>query len=62
MSPCDSHPVTLVDGTDLIKILQSKFSTAGHLTISIGVEMLYYHKINGEKRHLKNRKIEGKCG
>ena len=27
------HPVTPVDGTDLIKILQSKFSYAGHLII-----------------------------
>ena len=27
------NPVTKVDGTDLIKILQSKFSSAGHLII-----------------------------
>ena len=33
MSPRDSHPVTKVDGTDLIKIFQSKFSSAGHLII-----------------------------
>ena len=33
MSPRDSHPVTPVDGTDLIKILQSKFGSAGHFII-----------------------------
>ena len=27
------HPVTPVDGMELIKILQSKFSSAGHLII-----------------------------
>ena len=27
------HPVTPVDGKDLIKIFQSKFSSAGHLII-----------------------------
>ena len=27
------NPVTKVDGTDQIKILQSKFSSAGHLII-----------------------------
>ena len=41
------HAVTSVDGTDLIKILQSKFSSAGHFII-IGVKMLFYHKINGK--------------
>ena len=29
----NSNSVTKVDGTDLIKILQSKFSSAGHLII-----------------------------
>ncbi len=33
MSLHDSHSVTPVDGTDLIKIIQSKFSSAGHLII-----------------------------
>ena len=33
MSLHDSHSVTQVDGTDLIKIIQSKFSSAGHLII-----------------------------
>ena len=33
MSLPASHPVTPVDDTDLIKIIQSKFSSAGHLII-----------------------------
>ena len=33
MSLHDRHSVTPVDGTDLIKIIQSKFSSAGHLII-----------------------------
>ena len=32
-NPMTRNPVTKVDGTDLIKILQSKFSSAGHLII-----------------------------
>ena len=33
MSLHDSHSVTPVDGMDLFKIIQSKFSSAGHLII-----------------------------
>ena len=33
MSLHDSHSVTPVNCTDLIKIIQSKFSSAGHLII-----------------------------
>ena len=33
MSLHDSHSVTPVDGTNIFKILQSKFSSAGHLFI-----------------------------
>ena len=33
MSLHESHFVTQVDGTDLIKIIQSKSSSAGHLII-----------------------------
>ena len=33
MSLHDSHSMTPVDGTDLIKIIQSKISSAGHLII-----------------------------
>ena len=43
------HPVTKVDGTNLIKILQSKFSSAGHLIIMNRCRNVIYHKINGDK-------------
>ena len=33
MSRHDSHSMTPVDGTDLINIIQSKISSAGHLII-----------------------------
>ena len=33
MSLHNSHSVTTVDGTDIIKIIQSKFISAGHLII-----------------------------
>ena len=32
-NPVTHNPVTKVDGTDLIKISQLKFSSAGHLII-----------------------------
>ena len=41
MSLHDSHSVTPVDGTDLIKIIQSKFSSAGHLIIMNRVSKSY---------------------
>ena len=34
MSLHDGHSVTSVDDTDLIKTIQSKFSSAGHLIIT----------------------------
>ena len=41
MSLHDSHSMTPVDRTDLIKIIQSKISSAGHLfVIIIDVKML----------------------
>ena len=54
VTPRDSNPMRKVDGTDLIKILQSKFSSARHLIIMNRCRN-YYHNIN-EKTTFKKLK------
>ena len=53
MSLHESHFVTQVDGTDLIKIIQSKSSSAGHLIIYEQVSECY-NKIDWKKLYKKN--------
>ena len=48
MSLHESHSVTPVDYTDLIKIIQSKFSSAGHLIILNRCQKVISTKINGK--------------
>ena len=54
MSLHDSHSVTPVDGTYLIKIIQSNFSSAGHLVIMNRCRNVILSYNKREKRHLKN--------
>ena len=59
MSLHESHFVTQVDGTDLIKIIQSKSSSAGHLIIYEQVSECYI-KIDWKKLYKKTEKLKAK--